>query len=198
MQESTHIASTAERLSPIEKYNDEQVRQLVIALEEPFDPREIKWRVTNTSADRRRGQVIAYADPRAYTDRLNALFTVRGWTREYTVQVIQNFERKERGNSDGTISGKILVTCRLTIGGMGSHTGLGEEWADNETPEHRRKPKHSSALAPALGWAVTCTIWAAIGLIWTSGSSRYPNRSCPTGHSQNGRHQAPAAMGITM
>jgi hypothetical protein len=132
MQETTHIASTAERLCPIEKYNDEQVRQLVIALEEPFDPREIKWRVTNTTADRRRGQVIAYADPRAYTDRLNALFTVRGWTREYTVQVIQNFERKERGNSDGTISGKILVTCRLTIGGMGSHTGLGEEWADNE------------------------------------------------------------------
>src|SRR6478672_1670683 len=80
--------------------------------EEQFDPREIKWRVTNTTSDRRRGQVIAYADPRAYTDRLNALFTVRGWTREYTVQVIQNFERKERGNGDGIISGKIVVTCR--------------------------------------------------------------------------------------
>jgi hypothetical protein len=85
----------------------------VIALEDPFDPREIKWRVTNTTSDRRRGQVIAYADPRAYTDRLNALFTVRGWTREYTVQVIQNFERKERGNGDGIISGKIVVTCRV-------------------------------------------------------------------------------------
>ena len=81
MQETTPIVGAAERLAPIEKYNDEQVRQLVIALEEPFDAREIKWRVTNTTADRRRGQVIAYADPRAYTDRLNALFTVRGWTR---------------------------------------------------------------------------------------------------------------------
>jgi len=141
MQGNTAFAGTADAASPAtvqqcatpgEKYTDEQVRQFVIALEDPFDPREIKWRVTNTTSDRRRGQVIAYADPRAYTDRLNALFTVRGWTREYTVQVIQNFERKERGNGDGIISGKIVVTCRVTIDGMGSHSGLGEEWADNE------------------------------------------------------------------
>jgi hypothetical protein len=141
MQANTVIAGTAEATLPavsqqhalvLEKYSDEQVRQLVVALEEPFDPREIKWRVTNTTSDRRRGQVIAYADPRAYTDRLNALFTVRGWTREYAVQVIQNFERKERGNGDGIISGKIVVTCKVTIDGLGSHTGLGEEWADNE------------------------------------------------------------------
>ena len=110
----------------------EQLVQLVAALEEPFDPREIKWRVTNTTSDRRRGQVIAYADPRAYTDRLNALFTVRGWTREYSIQVIQNFERMERGNSGARISGKVVVACKLTIDGLGAHSGLGEEWADNE------------------------------------------------------------------
>ena len=141
MQANTTIAGTADATSPaavlqnpsgLEKYTDEQVRQFVAALEDPFDPREIKWRVTNTTSDRRRGQVIAYADPRAYTDRLNALFTVRGWTREYAVQVIQNFERKDRGTGEGAISGKIVVTCRLTIDGLGSHSGLGEEWADNE------------------------------------------------------------------
>jgi len=91
MQGNTALAGTADAASPAtvqecttptEKHTDEQVRQFVIALEDPFDPREIKWRVTNTSSDRRRGQVTAYADPRAYTDRLNALFTVRGWTRE--------------------------------------------------------------------------------------------------------------------
>ena len=109
MQANTAIAGTADAMSPaavlqhargFEKYTDEQVRQLEAALENPFDPSEIKWRVTNTTSDRRRGQVIAYADPRAYTDRLNALFTVRGWTREYAVQVIQNFERKDRGNGE--------------------------------------------------------------------------------------------------
>src|SRR5580698_10056157 len=141
MQANTTIAGAADATSPaavpqyasgLEKYTDEQVRQFVAALEDPFDPREIKWRVTNTTSDRRRGQVIAYADPRAYTDRLNALFTVRGWTREYAVQVIQNFERRERGNGESMISGKIVVTCKMTIDGLGSHSGLGEEWADNE------------------------------------------------------------------
>jgi hypothetical protein len=83
--------------------------QIVAALEEPFEPREIKWRVTNTTADRRRGQVVGYADSRAYTDRLNALFTMRGWTREYSVQVSQNVERTERGNADTRISGKVVV-----------------------------------------------------------------------------------------
>ena len=65
------------------EFTDEEVRRLVAALEEPFDPQEIKWRVTNTNKDKTRGQVIAYADQRAYTDRLNAIFTVRGWTRKY-------------------------------------------------------------------------------------------------------------------
>ena len=141
MQANTATAGTADAPSSAatlhytpapQKYTDEQVRQLEAALENPFESSEIKWRVTNTTSDRRRGQVIAYADPRAYTDRLNTLFTVRGWTREYAVQVIQNFERKDRGNGEGTISGKIVVTCRLTIDGLGSHSGLGEEWADNE------------------------------------------------------------------
>ena len=112
------------------EYTDEEVRGIVVALEEPFDPREIKWRVTNTSSDRRRGQMIAYADPRAYTDRLNELFTVRGWTREYSVETINNVERKSSSGSQ--IAGKVVVTCRVTIHGLGVHSGLGEEWADNE------------------------------------------------------------------
>jgi hypothetical protein len=40
-------------------YTDEEVRKLVAALEGPFDPREIKWRVTNTTADKRHGQMPA-------------------------------------------------------------------------------------------------------------------------------------------
>jgi hypothetical protein len=46
--------------------------------------------------------------------------------------VVQNFERKERGATERTITAKIVVTCKLTIHGFGAHTGLGEEWADNE------------------------------------------------------------------
>ena len=99
------------------QYTDEDVRRIVAALEQPFDPREIKWRVTNTTADKRRGQMIAYADPRAYTDRLNELFTVRGWTRDYSIETINNVERKSGNGSQ--IVGKVVVNCRVTIYGLG-------------------------------------------------------------------------------
>jgi hypothetical protein len=113
------------------EYTDEEVRRLVAALEEPFNPQEIKWRVTNTTKDRARGQVIAYADPRAYTDRLNAIFTVRGWTRKYGVEMINNVERKTR-QGESQMVGKVVVTCEVSIYSLGTHSGIGEEWADNE------------------------------------------------------------------
>src|SRR5438105_1729150 len=119
-------------------FTTERVQELVAALEDPFDPSEIKWRVTNTckvggqKGPRDRGQMLAYADPRAYTDRLNELFTPSGWTRDYNVQTVQNFERKERGATERSITAKIVVTCKVTIHGFGAHTGLGEEWAEND------------------------------------------------------------------
>jgi hypothetical protein len=76
--------------------------------------------------------MLAYADPRAYTDRLNDLFAPSGWTRDYNVQMVQNFERKERGATERTITAKIVVTSKVTIYGLGTHTGLGEEWAEND------------------------------------------------------------------
>jgi len=123
---------------PTLPFTQERARELVAALEEPFDVAEIKWRVTNTgqigsrNGPRLRGQMVAYADPRAYMDRLNDLFTPSGWTRDYAVQLVQNFERRERGGTERTITAKIVVTCKVTIYGFATHTGLGEEWADND------------------------------------------------------------------
>src|SRR5215831_17611233 len=133
----TNIATAATSPAVVQaaggkEYTDEEVRQLVAALEEPFDPQEIKWRVTNTTKDKTRGQVIAYADPRAYTDRLNAIFTVRGWTRKYGVETINNVERKTSQASEIQMVGKIVVTCEVSIYSLGTHSGIGEEWADNE------------------------------------------------------------------
>ena len=73
----------------------ERINELVAALEVPFDPSQIEWRVMNTTKNQQpmRGQVIPYADPRAYTDRLNALFTPAGWTRKYGIHTSANFER---------------------------------------------------------------------------------------------------------
>jgi len=50
------------------------VKELLAELEVPFSPEQVQWRVTNTANDKKRGQVVPYADPRAYTDRLRARF----------------------------------------------------------------------------------------------------------------------------
>jgi len=78
-------------------FTPEKVKEFVAALEVPFDPLQIEWRVMNTTKNGRplRGQVVPYADQRAYTDRLNALFTPAGWTRRYTIHASSNFERSQ-------------------------------------------------------------------------------------------------------
>jgi len=129
---STAVIPAAFQAAGGEEYTDEEVQRLVASLGEPFDPQEIKWRVTNTTKDRRRGQVIAYTDQRAYTDRLNAIFTVRGWTRKYAVEMINNLERRTVQGSESQMVGKVVVTCEVSIYGLGTHSGIGEEWADNE------------------------------------------------------------------
>ncbi|MGB8131663.1 MAG: Rad52/Rad22 family DNA repair protein [Candidatus Angelobacter sp.] len=108
----------------------QKIKELVGELEVPFDPCVIEWRVTNTTKGNcnPRGQVIPYADQRAYTDRLNALFSPAGWTREYAVHTSANFQR----GKDQRIVAKVFVTCNLTVFGLGLHSATGEEWADDE------------------------------------------------------------------
>ena len=128
------IASPAmfQGVSPPATFSPRQVKQFVVLLEVPFDPLIVEWRVTNTSKGEVngsvQGQVIPYADQRAYTDRLNALFSPAGWTRKYAVHTSANFQR----DRDQKTTAKVFVTCDLTIFGIGSHSATGEEWADDE------------------------------------------------------------------
>jgi hypothetical protein len=109
---------------------ERDIKKLLEELEVPFAPDHVRWRVTNTSNDKKRGQIAAYADPRAYTDRLNALFSPQGWTRDYSVKTMSNITRVKKGET--IVSGKVLVTCTVTIIGLWSHSGTGEEWADDD------------------------------------------------------------------
>lgn len=108
----------------------EELHTIITRLAEPFDPSEIRWRVTHTTREGNRGAVIAYADPRAYTDRLNELFTPTGWTRSYEVSTLSAVTRMKRAKLIPT--GKVLVTCTLTISNLGCHAGCGEEWSDED------------------------------------------------------------------
>jgi len=101
----------------------------LVRLEEPFASKDVKWLVAATSRDGRKGRVTPYADPRAYTDRLNRIFTAGGWTRHYEVHTVSPITRMKGDKPIQT--GKVFVTCVLTIPGVGTHSGCGEEWADD-------------------------------------------------------------------
>jgi len=114
----------------VSQFSSKKIKELVAALEVPFDASQIEWRVMNTTKNGQplRGQIVPYADQRAYTDRLNALLTPAGWTRKYTIQTSTSFERSK----DQKIVAKVLVTCEVTIFGLGSHSATGEGWADDD------------------------------------------------------------------
>ena len=123
-----------------------EIKELTAALEVPFDPQVIEWRVTNTTKDgKARGQVVPYASQRAYTDRLNAMLSPAGWTRKYVVNTSANFQRSR----DQKTVAKVFVTCELTIFGLGTHSATGEEWADDDNAA-------TSAEAQAFKRACSC------------------------------------------
>jgi hypothetical protein len=46
--------------------------------------------------------------------------------------MINNVERKTSHGSESQMVGKVVVTCEVSIYCLGTHSGIGEEWADNE------------------------------------------------------------------
>ena len=95
------------------------IGKILAELEVPFPSDQVHWRVMNTSKDKKRGQIVPYADPRAYTDRLNSLFSPQGWTRDYRIETMNNITRVKKGAT--IVTGKVMVTCTVTIIGLWSH-----------------------------------------------------------------------------
>jgi hypothetical protein len=50
---------------------------------------------------------------------------------------------------------KVLVTCTLTIIGLGCHAGSGEEWADEENAMTESEAQAFKRQRAALAWDVT-------------------------------------------
>ena len=111
----------------VQALSNEELDGVLRALEIPFDANLVQWRITEWSNDGARGLMMPYADPRAYSDRLNSLFTPAGWTRKYSVQASAPIQRSKRGPA-----AKILVTCEVTLTCIGTNSGTGEEWSDKE------------------------------------------------------------------
>jgi hypothetical protein len=143
--EPDRVSNVLQTFDQSHRFGAADINRYAAELAIPFDPRVIEWRVTNSNRDKNRGQVIPYADQRAYTDRLNALFTPAGWTRRYNIHTSANFQRSR----DQKLVAKVLVTCELSIFGFGSHSATGEEWADDDNAA-------TSAEAQAFKRACSC------------------------------------------
>src|SRR5579859_7644318 len=57
-------------------------------------------------------------------------FHVNGRAGNYDVTTVSAVSRQKRDKIIQT--GKVLVTCTLTIARLGTHTGSGEQWADEQ------------------------------------------------------------------
>lgn len=53
------------------------------ALRAPFNPEDISWKPQTVDYKAETALAVAYADPRAYVDRLNDVFGVGGWSDHY-------------------------------------------------------------------------------------------------------------------
>ncbi|WP_348624243.1 Rad52/Rad22 family DNA repair protein [Paenibacillus peoriae] len=57
--------------------------QIMKALQAPFPPDEIEWRVGSTNGEKTKGIALAYVTNRAIQNRLDNVFGVFGWKNEY-------------------------------------------------------------------------------------------------------------------
>ena len=95
------------------------------ALAEPFPAELIYWKPQATNSDKTRAMGAAYADPRAYSDRLNEVLGPHGWTCTYTMYPIP-FAGGDKH------PGKVGMIAKVDLLGIGSQSGTGESWADDE------------------------------------------------------------------
>lgn len=108
--------------------------EILEALSEPFDPDLIYWKPQAINKAKTSAVAAAYADPRAYSDRLNEVVGANGWSTEYSVTTIGPIagpDPKDWKNKF-TYKGKVMVVATLTIEGAGKNSGTGESDAVDE------------------------------------------------------------------
>jgi len=86
----------------------DEYKNIVAALQEPFDPKIVQWKPGAVSKDKTRAMAMAYVDSRAYMERLDEV--APGWEDEY-----EFFDLRDR----------VVVLCHLTVAGV-TRTGDGE------------------------------------------------------------------------
>lgn len=119
--------------------DEKKIQDILEKLQEPFDPDEIYWKPQATNSAKDKAIAAAYADPRAYQDRLNETVGPHRWSCHYEVSTIAPATDNYRG-PDGKLDwknkflykGKVMVVATVTIEGVGQNSGTGESDAVDE------------------------------------------------------------------
>ena len=130
-------------------YTPEEAKTLLDRLSQPFAIPDVKWRVTNKTQDGKKGCVAPYADPRAYTARLNEVFTAAGWAFELSSETTIGLTRMRAGKCVPT--GKVTIIATLDIFGIGKKASTGEMWADDDNAVTRAEAQAKKRAASMFG-----------------------------------------------
>ena len=130
-------------------YTPEEAKVLLDRLSQPFAIPDVKWRVTNKTQDGKKGCLAAYADPRAYTARLNEVFTAAGWAFELSSETTIGLTRMRAGKCVPT--GKVTIIATLDIFGIGKKASTGEMWADDDNAVTRAEAQAKKRAASMFG-----------------------------------------------
>ena len=140
---------------------------LLERLSEPFDDTEIRYRAGATNRDKTKAIALAYADPRAYEDRLNALvpgewqveFTPWGERRiicHLTILDVTRSSTGESGDSNPDIAGTSAEAQAFkracTKFGLGRYLyALPKQWVDYDanTKQLTQTPRPQRRKTPA-------------------------------------------------
>jgi hypothetical protein len=130
-------------------YTPEEAKALLARLSEPFAIRDVQWRVTKKTQDGKKGCMAPYADPRAYTARLNEVFSPAGWAFELSSETTVGLTRMRAGKSVPT--GKLTIIATLNIFGIGKKASTGEMWADDDNACTRAEAQAKKRAASMFG-----------------------------------------------
>lgn len=162
-------------------------------LRAPFKPEDISWKPQTVNYNAKTALAVAYADPRAYVDRLNEVFGVGGWTDHYTFTATP-FNKFIKGKKaygtkpateDREIAGnKLVVVCTITVNEYSvtiSSTGDSDASDDNAATSAEAQAFKRAAMKLGLGRYLyeLPKVTARYDNGWTDGPPTLPDWALP-------------------
>lgn len=114
--------------------SENRIKEILGQLDEPFDPEVMYYKPQAINKTKDKAVAAAYADPRAYSDRLNEVVGPDRWSVQYVVSTISPIAGPDANDwkNKFTYKGKVLVVATLIIEGVGQNSGTGESDAVDE------------------------------------------------------------------